>query len=468
MSGRAMLYRSTRGVPPPVDFEGALRAGLARDGGLFVPTEWPQFDTADIEAMAGLSYEDITCRVLAPFVRPVFDGTVLAGLVEAAYAGFASPDRCSLVACAPGLYSLELHHGPTLAFKDFALALVARMFNAVLTARDERVVILGATSGDTGSAAIDAFRGLPAVEVVILYPDGRVSDIQRRQMTTPVETNVHAVPVDGDFDDCQAIVKGLFNDLNFRDRNRLAAVNSINWARIVAQMVYYFAAAVRLGAPEERVAFVVPTGNFGDIYAGYAARRCGLPMGGLHIATNQNDILCRVLASGTYRPEAVIPSMSPSMDIQVSSNFERVLFDACGQDGDQVRVLMADLMRGGFTLGPAVLACLRGELTAWSCSEAKTLATIATVWREQGVMLCPHSAVGMHVARQVQEQAEGPVVSLATAHAAKFPEAVARACGKTPEIPERLAAVLARTERQMPCMAGMDDVRTFIDGLGTS
>jgi len=468
MKDGAIAYRSTRGAAPHVDFEGALLAGLARDGGLYVPVLWPQFDEATIRALAGLSYEEIACRVMAPFVRPVFDEADLAELVQKAYAGFASTERCPLVACGSRLFVLELHHGPTLAFKDFALALVAWMFNAILAARGEHVVILGATSGDTGSAAIDAFRGLSAVQVVILYPEGRVSDIQRRQMTTPPETNVHAVPVRGDFDDCQAIVKGLFNDLAFRDRHRLAAVNSINWARIIAQMVYYFSAAVRLGAPDVQAEFVVPTGNFGDIYAGYAARLCGLPMGGLHIATNQNDILCRVFATGAYHPQPVSPSVSPSMDIQVSSNFERVLFDACGQDGGRVRALMAGLANGGFTLDAAVLGHLQREFEARSCSEEETLAEIAATYRERGLMLCPHSAVGMHVARQVEAWVAGPVVTLATAHAGKFPEAVTRACGQSPHIPARLQAVLTGVERQEPCMAGQDDVHQFIDGLARS
>ncbi|MCY4260407.1 MAG: threonine synthase [Rhodobacteraceae bacterium] len=461
--GMNVTYRSTRGRAPDVDFEGVLLSGLARDGGLYVPVKWPQFDGAAIRAMRGQSYERIACRVLEPFVGSGFDAAELGTLVESAYAGFASPERCPLAELDQGLFLLELHHGPTLAFKDFALSLVARMFNAVLASRGERVVILGATSGDTGSAAIDAFRGLPAVEVVILYPEGRVSEIQRRQMTTPEERNVHAVPVQGDFDVCQAIVKSLFNDLPFRDRHRLAAVNSINWARIVAQMAYYFAAVVRLDAFERKVSFVVPTGNFGDIYAGYAARQCGLPIEALHIATNRNDILCRVLATGSYCPDAVHATMSPSMDIQVSSNFERALFAACGEDGERVRGLMARLADGGFALDGAEVASLREDFQAGRCGEDETLSEIAGVWRERGVMLCPHSAVGVHVARRVA--GDGPVVALATAHPAKFPEAVGAACGETPAIPDRLQTVLDRNERSVPCMAGLEDVRRFIEEL---
>ena len=463
MTARAVSYVSTRGMGEGIGFEDALIGGLARDGGLLVPDVWPLIGMDAIRDMQGSSYEDIARKVLAPFVRPTFDEGELHDLIVDAYRGFGHEERCPLVRVDDTLWILELHHGPTLAFKDFALALVARMFNAVLHRKGRKVAILGATSGDTGSAAIEAFRGLDAVKVFILYPHGRVSDIQRRQMTTPVEDNVFALAVEGDFDHCQAIVKGLFNDLEYRDRLWLAAVNSINWARIVAQMAYYYSAAVRLGSPGREVGFVVPTGNFGDIYAGYAARKTGLPIRALHVATNQNDILYRALNCGEYRPDRVRQSISPSMDIQVSSNFERALFDACGRDGSVVRGIMDQLAGGGFSLAGSQLAYLKGEFAASRCSEAETMAEIGETWRQTGMMLCPHSAVGMRVARKVASKADYPVVALATAHAAKFPEAVEEACGQKPDLPAGLRHVLARDERERPLMAGIGDVRDFME-----
>ena len=349
-----MRYISTRGASDALTFEQAMMTGLARDGGLYVPESVPTLTKSEIADMAGKSYEDIAFTVMRPFIGDTFTDDEFKVLIKNAYAGFGHAARAPLVQLAPNHFLLELFHGPTLAFKDFAMQLIGQMFQASLTRSGDRITIVGATSGDTGSAAIEAFRGLKNVDVFILYPHGRVSEVQRRQMTTPTEANVHALAMDGDFDDCQAMLKDMFNDFDFRDEVRLAGVNSINWGRVLAQVVYYFTAAVSLGAPHREVSFTVPTGNFGDIFAGYIAKQMGLPIADLVVATNQNDILHRTLQTGAYTKEGVIPSISPSMDIQVSSNFERVLFDAYGREGATVAAQMDDLQTGAsrFRKGP--------------------------------------------------------------------------------------------------------------------
>ena len=342
-------------------------------------------------------------------------------------------------------FLLELFHGPTLAFKDFAMQLIGQLFQAALARSGKRVTIVGATSGDTGSAAIEAFRGLANVDVFILYPHGRVSPVQRRQMTTPTESNVHALAVHGDFDDCQARVKDMFNDFAFRDAVGLAGVNSINWARVLAQVVYYFTSAVSLGAPHRAVSFAVPTGNFGDIFAGYIARGMGLPIEKLVVATNQNDILHRALTSGAYVTDGVRPSMSPSMDIQVSSNFERALFDAYGRDGAAVAQLMGELALGGFTISQGAITRLRATFASGRCSEAETEFTIERIYHQTGEVLCPHTAVGVKVAEE--HLGATPMITLATAHPAKFPDAVEAAIGLRPALPARMADLFERPER---------------------
>jgi threonine synthase len=440
-----MFYVSTRGAAPKLRFEEAMMTGLARDGGLYVPEVVPEMDAAEIAAVAGLSYEETAFRVMRPFVGGAFTDAEFKGLIAKAYAGFVHPARAPLVQLAPNHFLLELFHGPTLAFKDFAMQLIGQLFQASLAKSGERVTIVGATSGDTGSAAIEAFRGLANVDVFILFPHGRVSEVQRRQMTTPVEANVHALALDGDFDDCQARVKDMFNDFAFRDGVRLAGVNSINWARVLAQVVYYFSSAVSLGAPGRAVSFTVPTGNFGDIFAGYIARKMGLPIEKLVIATNQNDILHRALTSGGYDPDGVKPSISPSMDIQVSSNFERALFDAYGRNGATVASLMDELKSGGFRISANALAALNAAFASGRCSEAGTTATIRRLHKETGEILCPHSAVGVKVAEE--HLGITPMITLATAHPAKFPDAVEAAMGKRPALPERMADLYARAER---------------------
>ncbi|WP_435258431.1 threonine synthase [Thioclava sp. FR2] len=440
-----MNYISTRGAAPILSFGEAMMTGLARDGGLYLPEVVPQFSADEIAQMAGLGYEEIAFRVMKPFMGDTFSDDEFKALIAKAYAGFGHAARAPLVQLGPNHFLLELFHGPTLAFKDFAMQLIGQMMQAALAKTGERITIVGATSGDTGSAAIEAFRGLSNVDVFILFPHGRVSEVQRRQMTTPSEANVHALAMDGDFDDCQARVKDMFNDFDFRDGVRLAGVNSINWARVLAQVVYYFSSAVSLGAPHRKVSFTVPTGNFGDIFAGYIAKKMGLPIDQLVVATNQNDILHRALSSGDYKTDGVKPSISPSMDIQVSSNFERALFDAYGRDGGAVAQLMAELKSGGFRISQGALEMLRATFVSGRCSEDETRATIRAQFAKTGEVLCPHSAVGVKVAED--HLGTVPMITLATAHPAKFPDAVETATGIRPNLPPRMADLFDRPER---------------------
>ncbi len=442
----SMRYISTRGKAPALSFEEAMLSGLARDGGLYVPETVPVMTPGDIRALNGLSYEEVAFRVMRPFVGDSFSDETFGDLISKAYAGFGHNARAPMVQLAPNHFLLELFHGPTLAFKDFAMQLIGQLFQEALTRRGERVTIVGATSGDTGSAAIEAFRGLDAVDVFILFPHGRVSEVQRRQMTTPSEANVHALALDGHFDDCQAKLKDMFNDFSFRDEVRLAGVNSINWARVLAQVVYYFSSAVSLGAPDRKVSFTVPTGNFGDIFAGYIAKKMGLPIDRLVVATNQNDILHRCLSTGDYQTSEVHPSISPSMDIQVSSNFERALFDAYGRDGAAVGQLMDELKAGGFHVSQGALQALREHFESGRASEDETLATIAQAHKTMGELLCPHSAIGVKVAEEHRTPAV-PMITLATAHPAKFPDAVEKASGLRPPLPARMADLFDRPER---------------------
>ncbi len=441
-----MQYISTRGNAPVLKFEDAMLTGLARDGGLYVPETIPTLSHADIAALSGLSYEEIAFRVMRPFIGDTFTDEEFADIIAKAYAGFGHAARAPMVQLDSNHFLLELFHGPTLAFKDFAMQMIGQMFQVALSRRGERVTIVGATSGDTGSAAIEAFKGLDAVDVFILYPHGRVSEVQRRQMTTPSESNVHALAVDGHFDDCQARLKDMFNDFEFRDGVRLAGVNSINWARVLAQVVYYFSSAVSLGAPHRKVSFTVPTGNFGDIFAGYIAKKMGLPIDRLVVATNQNDILHRCLTTGAYVTDQVIPSISPSMDIQVSSNFERAMFDAYGRDGAAIGQLMAELKQGGFHISQGILEELRSHFDSGRVSEEETSAQITRSLRTHAELLCPHSAIGVEVAERLRTSTT-PMITLATAHPAKFPDAVEAATGIRPPLPERMADLFDRSER---------------------
>jgi len=442
-----MRFVSTRGEAPVLGFSDAVLSGLATDGGLYLPETWPQIPADEIASFAGKPYAEVAFAIISRFTDGEIAPDRLKALIDAAYKTFRHPSVTPLVEIAPNRFVLELFHGPTLAFKDVAMQFLSRLMDLILGERHTRATIVGATSGDTGSAAIEAFRGRDTTDIFILHPDGRTSEVQRRQMTTVLDGNVHNIALEGTFDDCQAIVKGLFRAGPFRDELKLSGVNSINWGRIVAQIVYYFTAAVSLGAPHRPVTFVVPTGNFGDIFAGYAAKRMGLPVANLVIATNSNDILARTLETGAYETGGVVPTISPSMDIQVSSNFERLLFESLGRDAVALKRLMNGLTQSGhFTLPPKASATIRESFAAGRASEAQTSATIAATWKSSGYLLDPHTAVGVSVADRL-ELSGAPVVLLATAHPAKFPAAVKAATGIEPPLPPWLSDLYDRPER---------------------
>ncbi len=438
-------------------------AGLARDGGLYVPEIWPRFEPDRIAALAGRSYVDAAREVMQPFVASTIPENELSALIEQAYSRFDHPAVTPLVQLDANLWLLELFHGPTLAFKDLAMQLLGLMMDRSLRKTRERTTILVATSGDTGAEAVEAFRDREAIDLVVLFPDGRISPAQRKQMTTSGAANVHPVAVRGTFDDCQGLVKILFNDHAFRDDYRLSAVNSINWARIMAQTVYYFTAAVALGAPHRRVSFAVPTGNFGDIFAGFVALKMGLPIERLIVATNSNDILTRTLATGRYEPKRVVATASPSMDIQVSSNFERLLFEAGGRDSARIRELMSVFGdEGFFALSEAELAGIGGVFAAARADEAETAATIARLYRSAGYLADPHTAVGLAAAAKVKGDSSVPMIALSTAHPAKFPAAIEAAAGRLPPVPARLEAALAGNEAYTTIDAAPDAVRALV------
>jgi threonine synthase len=444
-----------------LSFEDVLLAGLARDGGLYVPETWPTLGP-DWRRLAGLDYADLAVEVMRPYLGGAFSSE-FGELVADAYRGFGHAAVAPLVQIGPNEFLLELFHGPTLAFKDFALQLLGRLLDTSLRARGARATVLGATSGDTGSAAIDALANKEAIEVFMLHPKGRTSAVQRLQMTTVRARNVHNIAIEGTFDDCQALVKGAFNDLPFRDRLGLSAVNSINWTRVLGQIVYYVYAALRLGAPHRPVAFAVPTGNFGDVYAGYAAANMGLPVERLIVATNRNDIVARALATGDYSAGRVEPTISPSMDIQVASNFERLMFDLEDRDGDRVSALMAEFdARRAFRLSPAALERARALFLGARVDEDETRATIGRVFAESGQVIDPHTAVGVAAARAHRPDPSVPVVVLATAHPAKFPEAVEAATGVRPPLPRRMVDLMERPERYVTLPNDLQSLQAHI------
>lgn len=459
-----MRYISSRGDAPALSFDEVLLTGLARDGGLYVPESWPQFDAAALRDMASLSYVELAVRLTYPFVGDAVPESTYADLVAKSYAGFNHDPIAPLRDLGDGVHLMELFHGPTLAFKDYALQLVGQLFNHVLTNRGERVTILGATSGDTGSAAIAGCAACPSVDVFMLHPKGRISDVQRRQMTTVAAPNVFNIAIEGDFDDCQDMVKTLFKDTAFRQDLHLSAANSINWARIMAQTVYYFSAALELGAPDKGVSFAVPTGNFGNVYAGYAARCMGLPIKRLVIGSNRNDILTRFFESGAMEVHEVTPSLSPSMDIQVSSNFERLLFDLFDRDGARVAYAMKTFRKSGRLKLEEKLYRTACELfTACRLDDEGTLAAIAREYESTGTLLDPHSAIGVHAARQLGHASKAnPVVALATAHPAKFPQAVEEACGVIPPAPAPLAGLADLPERFETLPADVNTVAAYM------
>ena len=457
-----MKYVSTRGEAPSLGFCDALLAGLARDGGLYVPKEWPSLSKKEIRGLRGKSYQEIAFAVLSPFVDGEIPDDTFRAMIDEAYGTFRHPAIAPLVQTGPNSFVMELFHGTTLAFKDVAMQLLARLMDHVLAERGERATIVGATSGDTGGAAIDAFAGRDRTDIFILFPHGKVSPVQQRQMTTSKDANVHALAINGNFDDCQTLVKAMFNDGPFRDRVQLSGVNSINWARIMAQIVYYFTTALSLGAPDRKVSFTVPTGNFGDIFAGYVAKRMGLPIDRLVVATNDNDILARALKSGRYEMKAVKATTSPSMDIQISSNFERLLFEAYGRDASAVRTAMEGLKQSGaFEIGDKAMKAIRKEFRAGRASEKQVAATIRETLATTGYLVDPHTATGVFVANK-HMKANAPMVTLATAHPAKFPAAVKSACGIDPALPTWLADLMQREERFDVLDADLKTVETFI------
>jgi threonine synthase len=465
MGDTAVKYVSTRGKSPAVGFEDVLLAGLAPDGGLYVPAAWPKLSAAEIRALRGLDYAGLAARVMAPYLGSAFGDDDFAAIVAESYASFRHKAVAPLKQLDSNLWLLELFHGPTLAFKDYPLQLVGRLFDIALKRRGERLTIVGATSGDTGSAAIEACGGRESVDIFMLHPKGRVSEVQRRQMTTCRAANVHNVAIEGTFDDCQDLVKAMFSDAAFRERMRLSAVNSINWARVMAQTAYYFAAAVALGAPDRRLSFSVPTGNFGNVYAAFCARRIGLPIEGLVVGSNRNDILARFFSTGVMETRAVEPSLSPSMDIQISSNFERLLYDLYDGDGARVAGLMRAFRKDG-RLGVEEPRWRRAleVFSGFRADDALTLASIAAVHAETGELIDPHTAVGVAAAKARSGDPSVPMVALATAHPAKFPDSVERATGIRPALPSHLADLMTREERMTVLPNDIEAVKDFVRG----
>ncbi len=458
-----MHYISTRGGAPALDFEGATLAGLASDGGLYLPESWPQFSASEIAALAGLSYAETAVRVLLPFVGDSLTEDELRGLCETAYGGFSHAAVTPLVQLDHRHWLLELFHGPTLAFKDVALQLLGLLFERFLSTRDTHLTVIGATSGDTGSAAIDALAGREKVDIFMLHPHGRVSDVQRCQMTTVLAPNVHNIAIEGDFDAAQAMVKAMFGDAEFAGRHTLSAVNSINWARLAAQIVYYFYAAVRLGAPERKIAFSVPTGNFGDVFAGYAAHKMGLPIARLIVATNVNDILHRALTDGDYSVGTLTPTAAPSMDIQVSSNFERLLFDMSSRDGAIVASTMAEFEKTRrLQLGDNVRDGIGALFSSARIDPDAMAMAMRTTAEKTGEIIDPHTAIGLAAAHASDLDESMSIVTLATAHPAKFRDAVERATGTRPVLPARLAGLFEREERYDVLPSDIERVKAYI------
>jgi threonine synthase len=455
-----LRYRSSRGRAPALTFSDVLLAGLAPDGGLYIPEEWPSLPDADADDYAALA-----TAVMMPFVEGTIDAADFADMVASTYADFDHPDVCPIRELDEDHHLLELFHGPTLAFKDIALQLVGRLFDYELTRRGERVMIVGATSGDTGSAAMEAVRDSDRVDIVVLFPDGRTSDVQRRQMTTLDAPNVHAVAIEGTFDDCQDLVKAMFADEPFRERNRLSAVNSINWARVMAQIVYYVWAAQRLGRRNTPTTFCVPTGNFGNVFAGHVARSMGQPIERFLVASNRNDILTRLIDTGEMVADEVVPTLSPSMDIQISSNLERLLVELLDGNGPATAELLQQFRATGRArLDPARHDRLRAEFAGARLDDEETLAVIADLHRRHGLLVDPHTAVAIGVADHLRRPGE-TVITLSTAHPAKFPDAVEAATGVRPELPPRLTGIFERDERFVVLPNDLAVVEDFVNSV---
>jgi threonine synthase len=457
-----MRYVSTRGQAPAVGFVDAVLGGLAPDGGLYVPERWPQIGADEIEGFAQAPYADVAARVVGAFAENEITPADVAQMCAEAYATFAHQAVVPLVQLSPGLFMAELFHGPSLAFKDVAMQLLARLYDHILAAQGRTQTILCATSGDTGGAAVEAFRGRKAVKVVALFPEGRISEVQRRFMTTAAEPNVACVAVKGSFDDCQAIVKQAFQDQSLRQAVDLSGVNSINFARIAAQAVYYFTTAASLGAPQRPASFVVPSGNFGDAFAGYVAHRMGLPIRRIVVATNANDILAHTFETGRYVRGKVTPTMSPAMDIQAASNFERLYFESVAREAtDTARAFQAFASTGAIELPPQAYAAMRQLFRGERVDEEAVARTMVSTLNESGELIDPHTAVGVAAAQRAGDL-PGPLVVLATAHAAKFPEAVGKVTGVAPEPPRTVAAMAARPERFDRLPADAETIKAYV------
>ena len=462
-----MEFISTRGRDGPVSFETALLNGLARDGGLYLPVSYPRFSLDEIRQMQDLRYADLAGLIMSRFTDGEIDQAEMTALARQSYADFTHPDVAPLRLVVDNIHMLELFYGPTIAFKDYAMQFLSRAFDRALTRQNRKAVILGATSGDTGSAALEAFKSRDSVDVFILFPDGRVSPVQQKQMTSISTEGSHAVAVSGDFDDCQDLVKACFNDVAFRDEMNLSAVNSINWARLMPQIVYYFASALKVGAPDHAVAFCVPTGNFGNVFAGWVAAQMGLPVEKFVVASNRNDILTRFFATGTMQRRSVDPSLSPSMDIQVSSNFERLLFELLNKDGVEVAKLMKTFAQSGsFDVAEDVLRSALTLFRGFCLDDEGTKAEISLTYQQTGMIIDPHSAIGLAAARHVRASGllsqDTPVISLACAHPAKFPDAVHSVCGIYPDLPEHLADLMQRDDTMLTAENDIDALQALL------
>ena len=458
-----MKYISTRGKAPSLNFEEVTLAGLARDGGLYVPEHWPEFSAQEIRNMRGLSYPELTVTVLRPFIGDCVDEATLQKMATQAYANFNHAAIAPIKQLDTNLYFMELFQGPTLAFKDFALQFLGQLFSHFLEKRDEHCTIVGATSGDTGSAAIEAVRGIKGIELFMLHPNGRVSDVQRKQMTHVADANIHNIAIEGHFDDCQNLVKAMFNDQAFRDEKNLSAVNSINWARIAAQVVYYFRAALSLGGPDRPISVAVPTGNFGNVFAAFVAQKMGLPIEQFIIGSNRNDILTRFFEGGTMSQKSVEASLSPSMDIQISSNFERYLFEVSGRDAQKISTMMEDFQQHGeFSADPALFAAVKQNFSAHRLDDDQTRAEILRLYKETGEIIDPHSAIGIAAARAQAKDPAVPVVCMGTADPAKFADAVEPVIGAKVPYPARLQKVLNEEEHFEVLENDLSTVQAFI------
>lgn len=443
-----MKYISTRGNSRPISFEDVVIAGLAPDGGLYVPQEYPCFDKSQISAMKNLSYQELVFKIISPFVAGAIEDTDLQKIIDKSYKNFRHEQIAPLVKIDENEYILELFHGPTMAFKDFALQFLGNLFDFILKKRKQKVTIIGATSGDTGSAAIEGCKNCENLSIFILHPHNRISDVQRKQMTTVVSDNVFNIALESSFDDCQDMVKAMFNDQSFlKGKSKAVAINSINWCRIMAQIVYYFYAGLKLGSPEKQVSFSVPTGNFGDVFAGYIAKRMGLPIKQLIVATNTNDILDRFIKNNDYSKGSLVKTLAPSMDIQIASNFERLLFDIHDNDGNKILQMMEEFRKSGLSIDNNKLNLLRETFSSYKVDDEMICKTISSVYKKSNIVVDPHTATGIYASKKCNNDSKIPMINLATAHTAKFPDALTKANVSKPPMPNEFLNLMQGEEK---------------------